>query len=42
VLGVDNVGQVLAVDLLFIDPHLDLVLEMVKLLHVATNDLGNC
>ena len=39
--GVDDVCQVHAIDLLLIDPHLDLLLEMVKVLNIAANDLGD-
>ena len=41
VLGVDDVGQVLAVDVLLEDPHGDLVLELVALEHVAPDNLGD-
>lgn len=39
--GVDDVCQVHAIDLLLVDPHLDLLLEMVKVLNIAANDLGD-
>lgn len=38
-LGVDDVCQIHAIDLLLVDPHLDLLLEMVEVLHIAANDL---
>ena len=41
VLVVDNVGQVLAVDVLLEDPHGDLVLELVAIQHVAADNLGD-
>ncbi len=37
-LGVDNVGQILAFDLLLKDPHLDLLVEMRKVLDIAAHD----
>lgn len=40
-LGVDDLGQVLAVDLLLKDPHLDLVVKVVESAHVATDNLGD-
>lgn len=41
VLGVDDIGQVLAVDLFLKDPHLDLVVKVIELANVASNDLGD-
>ena len=40
-LVVDDVGQVLAIDVLLEDPHGDLVLELVAIQHVAAHDLGD-
>lgn len=40
-LGVDDVGQVLSVHFFLKDPHLDLVVEMLKVLNIASNDLCN-
>ena len=40
-LCVDDVSQVLAVDFLLKDPHLDLIVKMVEASNVATNDLCN-
>ena len=41
VLGVDDVGQVLAVHLLLEDPHVHVVLELIGAEHVAADDLGD-
>merc|ERR1719364_383792 len=41
VLGVDDVGQVLAVDALLEDPHGHLVVELVAIEHVAPDNLGD-
>ena len=40
-IGVDDVGEVLAVDLLLVDPHSHLIVELVAVEHVAADDLGN-
>ena len=40
-LVVDDVGQVLAVNVLLEDPHGDLVLELVAIQHIAADDLGD-
>jgi hypothetical protein len=41
VLSVDDLGQVASVDLLLKDPHLDLVIKVVELLGVASDNLGD-
>lgn len=40
-LSVDDVRQVSSIDLLLKDPHLDLVVEMLKVGDIATNDPCN-
>ena len=40
-LGVDDFSQLLAIDDLLIDVHLDFVIKIVELLHVGANNLGN-
>ena len=41
VLRVDDIGEVLAVDVLLVHPHSHLVIEFIALEHIATNNLGN-
>ena len=41
VLGVDDVSQVLAVHLLLEDPHVHIVLELVRPQHIAADNLGD-
>lgn len=40
-LGVNDLGQVLTVDFLLKDPHLDLVVKVVELAHIASDNLGD-
>ena len=42
VLGIDNVSQIFAVDLLLEDPHSHFVIELLPLQHVAADNLCNC
>lgn len=41
VLGVDDFSELLAIDDLLVDVHLHLVVEVVELLHVRADDLGD-
>ena len=41
VLGVDDLGEVLSVDLLLKDPHLDGLVKVIELWDIGSDDLGN-
>ena len=40
-LSVDDLGQVFSINLLLKDPHLHLVVEVVQLEHIPSDDLGD-